>query len=107
MLCFLVDINKPGLEEPTAASGGSSGMESFAWQDIPEAPLWPWCPLVNSMPRTQPCDKELRVSQQPLPQTQLPVWLTNSADAPEGRAKGGGGGGGSSYTELYQPASPG
>lgn len=100
MLCFLLDINKPGLEEPTAVSG----RESLAGQSIPEAPLCPWCSLATSMPRTQPCDKELRVSQQPLPQTQLPAWLTNAADVAEGRAEGGGDVGGSSYTGLYQPA---
>lgn len=79
-------------------STGSSVRESLAWQCIPEAPPWPWCSSVTSMPRTQPCDKELRVSQQLLLQTQLPAWLTRAADVAEGRAEGGGGAGGSSYT---------
>lgn len=43
-----------------------------------------WCPLVTSMPRT-------RGPQQPLPQTQLPAWLTSAAGVAEGRAKGAGG----------------
>lgn len=45
------------------------------------------------MPRTRPCDKELRVSEQPLAQS-LPG--SGAANAAEGRAKGGGAAGGNS-----------
>lgn len=72
-------------KSPEQPVGGSSGRESLAWQDIPEAPLWPLVPLGDQHA------KDKGATAAPSPDPAVPAWLTNAAGVAEGRAKGAGG----------------